>query len=198
MQEYSSGFTSERLIKNEMTVVINLYLQGMRKDEIRDVVIDENLFNMRSVAAIKENLSKINRRINYIDENLMQIYINNNSNDSMVILFYTFLSSFRIAREFVIEVVYHNWINHKKIVTPADINCYFEEKAEQSDVVSKWTEGTSKRIKNRVLEFCTKCGIMEKQKDEFNIKPLQISPELRNYIKDNDEYKKILIYILGE
>ncbi|MBZ9624419.1 DUF1819 family protein [Clostridium sp. FP2] len=198
MQEYSSGFTSERVIKNEMTQVIRLYLQGKTKDEIRDIVIDENLFNMRSVAAIKESLSKINRRINYLDENLMRIYVNSNSNDSMAILFYTFLSSFRIAREFVVEVIYHNWFNYKKIVTTADINCFFDDKAQQSDVISKWTESTSKRIKNRVLEFCTQCGILEKEKGEFNIKPLQISAELRNYIKDNDEYKKILIYILLE
>lgn len=198
MQEYSAGFTSERVIKNEMTQVISLYLPGKTKDEIRDIVIDENLFNMRSVASIKESLSKINRRIKYIDKNLMQIYINNNSNDSSVILFYTFLSSFRIAREFVIEVIYHNWVNHKRIVNGVDINCFFDEKAQQSDVVAKWKESTSKRIKNRVLEFCTQCGVLEKQKKEFQIKPLQISPELRNYIKDNDEYEKILIYILGE
>jgi len=198
MQKYSAGFTSERLIKNEMTQVINLYLLGKKKDEIRDIVVDENLFNMRSVASIKESLSKINRRISYIDEILMKIYIDNNSNDSMVILFYTFLCSFRISREFVIEVVYHNWINHKKVVTSADINYYFEDKSQQSEVVAKWKESTSKKIKNRVLEFCTQCGILEKQKGEFNIKPLQISPELRNYIVNNDEYKKILIYIIGE
>ena len=196
MQEYSSGFTSERLLKNEMTQVISLYLLGKTKDEIRDVVIDENSFNMRSVASIKESLSKINRRINYIDRNLMQIYVNNNSNDSVIILLYTFLSSFRIAREFVTEVIYHSWFNHKKIVTVADINCFFEEKSQQSEVVSKWTESTSKKIKNRVLEFCTQCGILEKQKGEFNIRPLQISPELRNYLKKNEEYKEILIYVL--
>ena len=93
MQKYSAGFTSERLIKNEMTQVISLYLLGKKKDEIRDVVIEENLFNMRNVDAIKKNLSYINRRIRYMDENLMKIYIDNNSNDSMVILFCTFLSS---------------------------------------------------------------------------------------------------------
>lgn len=198
MQEYSAGFTSERLIKNEMTQVIKLYLKGKTKTEIRDIAIDENIFNMRSVAAIKESLSKINRRINYIDKNLMRIYTNNNSNDSMVILFYTFLSSFRIAREFVIEVIYHNWLYHKKVMTVSDINYFFEEKAQQSDIVSKWAESTSKRIKNRVLEFCTQCGIIEKQYGVLNIKPLQISSELRSYIKNNVEYEKILIYILGE
>jgi DNA-dependent RNA polymerase auxiliary subunit epsilon len=54
MQEYSAGFTSERLVKNEMKLVIQLYLDGKTKEEIRDLVIDENLFNMRSIASIKE------------------------------------------------------------------------------------------------------------------------------------------------
>jgi len=38
MQEYSSDFTSERLIKNEMTQIISLYLLGKTKDEIKDVL----------------------------------------------------------------------------------------------------------------------------------------------------------------
>lgn len=35
-------FTSERLVKNEMKLVIQLYLDGKTKEEIRDLVIDED------------------------------------------------------------------------------------------------------------------------------------------------------------
>ncbi|MBC2579374.1 DUF1819 family protein [Clostridium sp. DJ247] len=198
MQEYSGGFTSERLIQNEMRQVIELYLEGKTKDEIRDIVIDSNLFNMRSVAAIKENLGKINRRITFLDEEMMTFYVKGNINDSLVILFYTFLRSFRIAREFVLEVIRYNWINRKKEISIIDINTFFDEKAKQSDVVAGWTVNTSKKVRSRVLEFCTQCGLVEKRNKEFLITPIQISYDLKMYIKDHKEYRKILIYILNE
>ena len=198
MQEYSSGFTSERLVKNEMKLVIQLYLDGKTKEEIRDLVIDENLFNMRSIDSIKETLGKINRRISFLDETMMKLYVNGNNNDSSAILLYTFLTSFKIAREFVIEIVYDKWNNFKKEITLGDINIFLEEKAKQSNIVSNWTEATTKRIRNRILEFCTGCGLLHKQKEEYIITPIVISKELKLYIENHEDYKKISTYILME
>ena len=198
MQEYSSGFTSERLVKNEMKLVIKLYLDGKTKQEIRDLIIDENLFNMRSINSIKETLGKINRRVSFLDETLMRLYINHSNNDSDAILLYTFLTSFRIAREFVIEIIYDKWNNFKREITLGDINIFLEEKSMQSDVVSNWTEATTKRIRNRILEFCEGCGLLQKQKGNYTITPILISKEMKTYIENDEEYKKILKYILME
>lgn len=198
MQEYSAGFTSERIVKNEMKLVIQLYLNGKTKEEVTDLVIDENLFNMRSIDSIKETLGKINRRIGFLDETIMKLYVNGGKNDSSAILLYTFLTSFRIAREFVIEIVYDKWSNFKKEVTLGDINMFLEEKAKQSDIVSNWTEATTKRIRNRILEFCTGCGLLQKQKKEYIITPIIISQEMKIYIENHEDYKKILTYILME
>lgn len=198
MQEYSAGFTSERIVKNEMKIVIEFYLQGKSKEEIRDTVIDENLFNARSVSSIKETLGKINRRITFLDEELMKFYVEDKSNDASAILLYTFLESFRIFREFVIEIVYDNYDNLKKKISIGDVNVFFEEKARQSEVVSNWSESTSRRIRNRILEFCTGCNLLHKEKDGYLITPLIISQELRKYLESDEKYNKILTYILME
>ena len=198
MQEYSSGFTSERLVKNEMNLVIKLYLDGKTKQEIRDLVIDENLFNMRSINSIKETLGKINRRVSFLDETMMRLYINDSNNDRDAILLYTFLTSFRIAREFVIEIIYDKWNNFKREITLGDINIFLEEKSMQSDVVSNWTDATTKKIRNRILEFCALCGLLQKQKGNYTITPILISKEMKTYIENHEEYKKILKYILME
>lgn len=198
MQEYSAGFTSERLVKNEMRLVTALYLKDKSKEEIRDLVIDENLFNMRSVDAIKETLGKINRRVGLLDNQMRLFFVEDNNNDSSVILLYTFLTSFRIAREFVVEVIYYNWNNYKKVFTLGDINVFFEEKARQSEIVSNWSLATTQRIRNRILEFCTACGLLHKQNGEYLITPITISDELKSYVENHDEYKKILTYILME
>ena len=198
MQEYSAGFTSERLVKNEMRLVIELYLKDKNKEEIRDLVIDEDLFNMRSVDAIKETLGKINRRVGLLDNQMRLFFVEDNNNDSSVILLYTFFTSFRIAREFVVEVIYYNWNNYKKVFTLGDINVFFEEKARQSEIVSNWSVATTQRIRNRILEFCTACGLLHKQNGEYLITPITISDELKSYVENNDEYKKILTYILME
>lgn len=196
MQKYSAGFTSERPVKNEMKLVIELYLQGKTKDEIKDIVIDENLFNMRGVPTIKETLGKINRRISFLDDKMKEIFIANKNNDANAILLYTFLSSFRIANEFVMEVIYYNWQNHKKIITSGDVNIFMEEKARQSEIVANWTTSTTHRIRNRILEFCVVCGLLNKENGDFTISPILISKDLKDYIQDHEEYRRLLSYIL--
>lgn len=198
MQEYSAGFTSERIVKNEMKIVIQLYLEGKTKEEIRDLVVNDNLFNMRSINSIKETLGKINRRVKLLDDRLMNLYVEDNSNDSSAILLYTFLSSFRIAREFVMEIIYDNWINFKREISIGDVNIFFDEKAKQSEVVSNWSESTTKRIRNRILEFCSGCNLIHKEKNSYSITPIVISKELRKYVEDDKNYSKILTYILME
>ena len=196
MQEYSSAFTSERPVKDEMKLIIELYLQGKTKDEIRDIVIDKNLFNMRGIPTIKKTLGKINRRIGFLNDKMKEFFVENKNNDADAILLYTFLSSFRIANEFVMEVIHYNWQNYKKIITPGDINVFMEEKARQSEIVSNWTTSTTNRIRNRILEFCTVCGLLDKENGDFTITPILISKELKDYIEGDEEYSKILSYIL--
>lgn len=198
MQKYSAGFTSERPVKDEMKLVVELYLQGKTKNEVRDIVIEQNLFNMRGIPAIKETLGKINRRVSFLDDSIRKIFIDNKNNDADAILLYTFLESFRIASEFVMEVIHYNWKNHKKIITLGDVNIFMEEKAKQSELVANWSPATTNRIRNRILEFCTVCGLLYKTNGDLMITPITISKELREYIDINEDYKNMLTYILIE
>ena len=58
MKVYSGGFTGERLYRPEMKIVVELQLQGFSKEEIREKVFEDNLFQCRSAAAMKDIFPK--------------------------------------------------------------------------------------------------------------------------------------------
>ncbi|BAU29739.1 putative inner membrane protein DUF1819 [Aneurinibacillus soli] len=197
MQNDYSAFTSERVFRNEMRIVIPFLQQGLSKEEIRSHIVEQNLFHMRSQRAITKTLAMVQRRIACLDETLQQMFLHGSRNDSLAILLYAFLTVYRLPREFFLEVVYYNWKHRKKNrVTFGDILTFFEQKAEQSPVVSGWSTETKRKLRQIMLNLLIECGLLEKEGNEWRVMPLAISESLRTYVSQHSTYQVLLTYVL--
>lgn len=196
MQIYSAGFTGDRLFRNEMRTVISLELDGKNKKEIREIIYEQNPFQMKSFNAIKETLARVYRRVKHLDKPLKEFFLHSSRNDSLAILLYSFLSEFRLPREFVLDVVKYNFSHHKQTLTKGEILSFFDQKAEQSESVANWSEETTKKLKSRMIELIRECGLIEPQGDSWLITPIQISEDLKKYVDRRPDHQSLLTFIL--
>ena len=82
-------------------------------------------------AVEKQEIAKvINRRLRFLDPALRHMYIVNPRHDRQAILLYSFLKSYRLPREFVLEILRHNLLNYRNRVSPGEVAGFFEHKAE--------------------------------------------------------------------
>lgn len=198
LKKYSGGFTAEHLYRNEMKIIVHLQLQGLSKEEIKKKVFEENLLHCRSEAAIKDLFPRVYRRAEVLDQKLKFFLIHGARSDQNALLLYAFLKRFAFPRDFVLEVIHYNMKKFKLTVTDGNIRTFFEEKEQQYEQVRNWTDKTKYKLKQVMLKIIVDAELLKKNGNEYEIKPIPLSRELRDYVERNPNYRDLLILTLNE
>lgn len=198
LKKYSGGFTAEHLYRNEMKIIVHLQLQGLSKEEIKKKVFEENLLHCRSEAAIKDLFPRVYRRAKVLDQQLKFFLIHGARSDQNALLLYAFLKRFAFPRDFVLEVIHYNMKKFKLTVTDGNIRTFFEEKEQQYEQVRNWTDKTKYKLKQVMLKIIVDAELLKKNGNEYEIKPIPLSRELRDYVERNPNYRDLLILTLNE
>lgn len=197
MQQYSAAFTSEWLLQNEMRIFLRLEREGKSPVEIRAQVIEENLFRMKRQNTIIAALKIINRRLRFLDPVLRRMFLENQRHDRLAVLLYSFLKSYRLPREFVLEILRHHWLNHKNRLPAGEVVSFFEYKGEQSQIVADWSPETKKKLRQVMLRFLTECGLLQPQNDHWLITPILLGADLRAFVDTEPRYNDFTALMLN-
>ncbi|WKU21127.1 DUF1819 family protein [Priestia megaterium] len=195
---YSAGFTAEHLYRNEMKLIIDLQLQGLSKQEIKEKVFEENIFQCRSEAAIKDLFPRVYKRTPFLDGYLKQVILSGGRSDQNALLLYSFLKCFKLPSDFFLEVIHYNFNNFKATITDGAIHTFFEEKEQQYEQVREWSEQTKYKLKQVMIKLLIEAELLERNEDGYLIKPLPLSRELSEYIELNQQYQDLLAYTLND
>lgn len=198
MQKYSSAYTSDHLYRNEVKIVTSLQLKGLSKEEIRQKVTDENLFHCRSESAIKEMFPRVYKRTMGFDNYLRETLSESSRSDANALLLYGFLKAYRFPREFVTEVLQYNRKSRKNFVTKGNIAAFFEQKAEQDEVVRNWSEETTNNVRRKTLMILSEGELLKKSEEGFSIQPVPLSSRLYDYVKKNQVYQDMINLTLND
>lgn len=192
-RDYSAGFISgsEHLYRYEIKQVLALLKQGMTKEEIREKVLRENLFRQKSRNANILLLRKVFKRIGHLDEFLADVVLNGTSRDVNAVLLYTYLKTYRFLKEFAYEVVIYLYEQGRPIVTHADIVEFFERKEEQSPQVRNFTPETKQKMRQVMLKAFVDAEWLLPREQEWEIRPIPISGELKAYIDRHPEHRML-------
>jgi hypothetical protein len=196
MQQYSSAFTADKIYKKELHKVLDLLSKGYSESQTRDIILCDNLFQLRGERSIKDTLSKVFRRVRFIRGELISYFLHSTRFDEQAIYLYSFLQAYRLPREFVMEVVYFTFHMGRKAITRQDIDSFFERKAEESDVIRAWSKETTSKICQITLQTLRECEVLKMVDKEFQILSILISPQLREYSRQ--VCPSLLRYTLNE
>ncbi|WP_369900866.1 DUF1819 family protein [Bacillus manliponensis] len=198
MKVYSGGFTAEHLYRNELKIVASLQLQGISKQVIKDKVFEENIFHCRSEAAMKDIFPRVYRRSEKLDDVLRNMLVNGSRSDNNAILLYAFLKHFKFPRDFVLEVIHYNVNRFKNTITDGSVVTFFEEKGQQYEEVRNWTNQTKAKLKQVTLKILVDGELLVKNGNEYEIKPIPLSKELREYVENNPQHRDLLTFTLND
>ncbi len=138
-QNYVASFTSERLLRHEMEVVLLLLANGMSWTEVRQDVLSRNLFQARRMSTAMTYLTLVKRRIVWLDERLRALFLEGARSDTLAILLYTFLASYRFPREFVMEELRYSLQTGRFVLLEDQVAAFLDRKREQHAEVAHWT-----------------------------------------------------------
>lgn len=172
-----------------------LVLQGFKDFEIKDISIEENIFQVKSEERKKEIASITLKRLKSLDEFLLNRLANGDLETSKQIVIYAIMKTDRLFFEFMSEVYRDKNILKGKYITDSDFNVYFERKCEQSDTVATWKEYTFYKLKQVITRILFEAGFIKNQKGDKEITIPIIEYDLTQHLKEiGDEiYLKVML-----
>lgn len=179
-KEYSGKLTGESFLLYEFKIVAKLKKEGFSDKYIRKMVLEENLFQYKFKSSITRRLTPLLQRVNIIDDTLIDMLIDDPLGNGVVINLYAIMKNDRLFFEFMNEVVKEKLQNTYEIIEKKDINIYFEQKAEQNEIITKWSDATIQKLKQVIKKILSEAKVINLKTGEVH--KLIMSQELKEYL----------------
>ena len=169
MDDYSAKLTGEPFLYNETKIIAQYLLDGMPQDELRKKNINENLIKYKNKKSIVRVNSPIFKRLNVMDEEMLNAFVHEDIETSKYILLYTIMKTDRLVKDFIFEVYKDKLLMRKGYIEKFDIDNWYEEKCILSKALRERTESTSAKLKQVIMKILQDSGLVIKEKNKFKI-----------------------------
>ena len=196
--EYSASSVKYLLWFVEMRETIRL-LQDHSMEEVRQMVIDQNIYQQKLRSRIVNEFGCIKRRIEALPEELTNFMLQTDINTAKIIALIGAMAADRMFFELMYEVYRKSFVwGTKSLRIPTWNIIFFSAKATQDQNVASWTEATVKKLKGTYAKFLVEAGILRKvsYRGKEVVRPY-IDLELRDILLRN-KMDKYLFALTGE
>lgn len=158
--EYSAGNNSNLLwfVETKETVRI---LQDATMEEAREQVVKENIYQQKAEKRRAQQFNCIYKRISSLPEPLQKGIIQSDLQTAKLIVFISTMLTDRLLFELVNEVYRKKLKFAEEEIKEADINIFFQTKADQNEKVAKWSQAGIKKLKQTYLKYMLEAGLLK-------------------------------------
>ena len=189
--EYSAGSVSKLFWYIETKETVKL-LKDKSLDEVKNLVISDNLYQQKSEDRLNREFSVISKRIMSLPESLRYMISDADIMTSKLIVLISIMATDRLFFELMYEVFREKIRMEEETLKDSDLNVFFRSKQEQSDVCAKWTDSAIKKLKQTFQKYMLEAQLLKNSEisksEKVVIKPY-IEQELRQELMANDMEK---------
>lgn len=195
--KYSAGMVSCLFWLSETRKTAQLLVDGVAKDEIKELAVKENIYQVRATERSRNIFNAIFKRLESLPDILVRQIAKGDIGTAKVLVLISIMKSDLLFFEFVHQIHRQAILLGEHKITDRAIQTFFEVKKAQSEVVSGWTESTLTRLKQCYTKLLFEAGILNSPKGERQISIPPVDYKLRNLLEDNN-LKTYLNAITGE
>ena len=146
--KYSSGLKSTAFWFIESRKVAELILEGYSKQEILDLALEENIFQVENESRKKEITNGVYRRLSPFSEELLEYFLRTDTNSAKIFVLISILKDNMLFFEFMYEVFREHIILGDFTLRARDFDKFFDEKSYQSEEIAGVLEpsGSERKI----------------------------------------------------
>jgi len=182
---YSAGMVSQVFAFVETKKLADLLAKGMSREEAWALVESENLFQLKNPTRLKRTFNYILNRIQSLPKELINILPVLDSENAKILVLISIMKTDMLFFEFVYEVYRGKIILGEKTIENRDLNAFFDDKANQSELVAGWSDAGVQKLKNCYIKNLVDAGLLTDTKTRM-IKPALINYRLEDILRKND------------
>lgn len=184
---YSAGIMSQSFWFVEFKKYLKLVLEGYTPEQIKVMVIQENLFGSPNEYRAKRIFGYISSRASHIEEKGIELFFSSDLATQKLLNLVCIIRQDRLFFEFINEVYREKVIIGADALDISDANIFFRNKEVQSEKVAEWTDRTKKNVRNCYFNFMTDANLLTVVEKKRKITPPLLDIELERYLEANGE-----------
>ena len=158
---YISTMPSFPFALDETKVIAKLMMEYDERENVRAVVHDGNLLNVKSISNESKQFNYIFNRLEITPEPIASVILNGDAVDSRYANLISIMIYDALFREFVFEV-YSEKRNSQDPITDYDVMSFFEVKAIESETVAKWKYETLYKLRRLYCRILFEAGLLKR------------------------------------
>ena len=167
--KYSSGLTRSSFWFLESKKIAELILEDYSKEDIIEMALEDNLFQVESEERTKRIVSVVYNRLNFFSKDLIEYFLRVDVNSAKIFVLISILTQDRLFFEFMYEVFREHIILGNYTLKNRDFDIFFDNKALQSDIVGEWSEKNIERLKRGYRIVLNEAGVLDTSKKDNEI-----------------------------
>ena len=184
--KYSAGLMSKSFWFFETKKVAECILEGLSKQEIMDLALNENIFQVSSERRAKRMTGELYRRLKDMPEEVLESFLKTDINSARVFVLMTILKTDIFFFDFMHEVFREHVLKRDYLLKSRDFDLFFEDKKLESEIVEKWTDGTVRRLKSTMKLMLSEARVYDVENEEKNIFVPIIDYRFKSILLKND------------
>lgn len=194
MEDYSAKLTGEPFLYRETKIIGDYLQQGFEASELKKKNIEENLIQYKSQSAISRVNSAIFRRLNILNAEMLEEFVNGDLYTSRMLLVYSIMKTDKLVCDFISEVYKDKILLMKENIEQYEVVNWFDRKMAESINLSKVSDKTQYKLRQVMMKIMTDSGLVMKEKDSYRIIIPILSDKFKRLLDntgDSDYYKAI-------
>ena len=159
--KYSASLVSTSFWFIESKKIAEYILEGYSKNEIMEMAMKENIFQVETERRIRDITNVVYRRLKSFPEEVLEYFVRVDVNSAKVFVLISVLKSDKLFFEFMYEVFREHIVLGDLTLKNKDFEMFFDNKAYQSDIVSGWVEETIGRLKRGYINMLSEAGVLD-------------------------------------
>lgn len=184
--KYSAGLMSKAFWFFETKKVAEYILEGLSKQEIMDLALNENIFQVSSERRATRMTNEIYKRLKDMPDDVLNSFLKTDINSARVFVLLTILKTDKLFFDFMHEVFREHVLKRDYLLRNRDFNLFFEDKRLESEIVEKWSNGTVKRLKSTIKLMLSEARVYDGENEEKNIVVPIIDYKFKSVLLRND------------
>lgn len=184
--KYSAGITSKLFWGLEAKKTAKFILKGLSRNEIKDIIIGENIYQSPNAERSRRIIGYIYTRLISLGNVLVKILAEADSDGIKVINMISIMLTERLCFEFMYEVYRHKILIGDLNILDKDFNSFFDGKKVQSGEIARWTEKTQAKIRQTIIKMLVEGGFIKIDQNGNRIitRPI-VNYNIEVYLKKN-------------
>lgn len=158
---YSASLVSTSFWFIESKKIAELILEGYSKNEILEMAMEENIFQVETERRIRDITNTVHRRLESFPEEVLEYFVRVDANSAKVFVLISILKNDKLFFEFIYEVFREHIVLGDLTLKNKDFEMFFDNKAYQSDIVSEWVDETLGRLKRGYTNMLSEAGVLD-------------------------------------